>query len=107
MAVTPIQLIAPKFAPNVKTPEYTVDAGARVRIDYMAFLNTTASNVLLSVYLGPAGASQRIKDKTVLPGECYLCPEVVGALLNPGDRIEILAGAVGALYGQANGTIFT
>jgi hypothetical protein len=59
------------------------------------------------VWLGPAGASQRIKDKTILPGECYLCPEVIGALLMPGELIQWDASAVNALYGSANGVQFT
>jgi hypothetical protein len=106
MAVQPTQLIAPAFAPDTKGIAYTSTA-ARTRIDYMAFLNTTASNVTLSIWLGPAGASQRIKDKTILPGECYLCPEVIGALLMPGQLIEWVASAAGALYGSANGVTFT
>ena len=89
MAVQPIQLVAPKFAANAKTVEFTASSTARVRVDYCAWLNTTASNVTLSIWIGPAGASQRIKDKTVLPNETYLCPEVIGALLNPGDTLSI------------------
>ena len=107
MAVTPVQLITPQLAPNVKTTKFTAGASSRVRVDYMAFTNESAANVQLSVWLGPAGASQRIKDKTILPGECYLCPEVVGALLYPGDEIAVVASAAGALYGQANGVEFT
>ena len=107
MAVQPIQLVAPKFSAAVKTTEFTTGTSARVRIDYCAWLNTSAANVTFSIWLGPAGASQRIKDKTVLPGETYLCPEVIGALLVPGDELAIVCSAAGALYGQVNGTQFT
>ena len=106
MAVTPIQIIDPGFVPNVKGTIYT-STSARTRIDYLAFTNVGAANVTLSIWLGPAGASQRIKDKTILPGECYLCPEVIGALLDPGETIQWLASAAGALYGSANGVTFT
>lgn len=106
MAVTPTQIIAPGFVPNAKATAYT-SSGAKTRIDYMAFTNESASNVTLSIWLGPAGASQRIKDKTILPGECYLCPEVVGALVAPGDVVQWLASAANALYGSANGVTFT
>jgi len=106
MAVTPTQIIAPAFVPDTKGTAYTSTA-VKTRIDYMAFLNTTANNVTLSVWLGPAGASQRIKDKTILPGECYLCPEVIGALLMPGELIQWDESAVSALYGSANGVTFT
>ena len=106
MAVTPTQLIAPAFVPDTKGTAYTSTA-ARTRIDYMGFTNQSAANVTLSVWLGPASASPRIKDKTILPGETYLCPEVIGALLMPGQLIEWVASAAGALYGSANGVTFT
>ena len=60
MAVTPTQIIAPAFVPNGKATIYTSTA-AKTRIDYMAFTNESASNVTLSIWLGPVGASQRIK----------------------------------------------
>lgn len=106
MAVTPTQIIAPAFVPAVKATIYTSTA-AKTRIDYMAFTNENAANVTLSIWLGPAGASQRIKDKTILPGECYLCPEVIGALLAPGETVQWVASVAGALYGSANGVTFT
>ena len=106
MAVTPTQLIAPAFVPDTKAAAYTSTA-VKTRIDYMGFTNQSANNVTLSIYLGPSGSSQRIKDKTILPGECYLCPEVIGALLMPGELIQWDASAVNALYGSANGVTFT
>lgn len=106
MAVTPTQIITPGFVPNAKGTAYTSTA-AKTRIDYMAFTNTSAANVTLSVWLGPAGASQRIKDKTILPGETYLCPEVIGALLLPGEIVQWVCSAGSALYGSCNGVQFT
>lgn len=106
MAVTPSEIIAPGFVPDTKGTAYTSTA-AKTRIDYMAFTNVTASNVTLDVWLGPAGASQRIKLKTILPSETYLCPEVIGALLVPGAVVQWLCSAPNALYGSANGVQFT
>ena len=106
MAVTPTQIIAPGFIPAGKATIYTSSA-AKTRIDYMAFTNQSANNVTFSIWLGPGGASQRIKTKTILPGECYLCPEVIGALLMPGEVIQWDASVGGALYGSANGVTFT
>ena len=106
MAVTPSQIIAPGFVPNAKGTAYTSTA-AKTRIDYMAFTNVTAANVTLSVWLGPIGASERIDTKTILPGETYLCPEVIGALLSPGELIQWQCSAGSALYGSCNGVQFT
>lgn len=106
MAVTPTQLITPGPMPDTKGIAYTSTA-AKTRIDYMAFTNTTANNVTFSLWVGPAGTLQRIKDKTILPNETYLCPEVIGVLLMPGDEISWDASAPNALYGGANGVLFT
>ena len=106
MAVTPSQIIAPAFVPNAKGTAYTSTA-AKTRIDYMAFTNTSASNVTLSIRLGPIDGSERIDTKTILPGETYLCPEVIGALLSPGELIQWQCSAATALYGSANGVQFT
>lgn len=107
MAVTPSQFVAPVYAPNVRTVLYTSTA-ANSRIDYMAWTNTSAANAQITVWIGPAGTSQaRILGKTILPNECYLCPEVIGALLIPGQTIEVQSTAATALYGAANGVTFT
>lgn len=106
MAVTPIQIITPQLAPNVKTVKYTAGASSRVRIDYMAFTNESAANIQISVWVGPAGASERVRNKTLLPSECYLCPEVIGALLYPGDEVSIISSST-SVYVQANGVEFT
>ena len=108
MAVQPIQLTPSSFAPIIKGPIYTAPAGSRVRIDYCAWCNLDSVNtVQFSIWIGPPGASQRILNKTVLQGETYLCPEVIGALLVGGDEVSIIASSANDLYGQINGVIFT
>jgi hypothetical protein len=106
MAVTPSQLIAPAFVPNADTTAYTSTA-AKTRIDYMAFANQSAANVTLTVRLGSLASSPIIVAQTVLPGETYLCPEVVGALLASGEIIRYECSAASALFGSANGVQFT
>jgi hypothetical protein len=108
MAVTPSEIIAPGFVTNATTTAYTSTA-AKTRIDYMTFTNESAANVTFNLYIGnPADVlSPRIKNKTVLPGEAYSCPEVIGALLQPGYVIKFDCSAASALYGSANGFLFT
>ena len=108
MAVQPIQLTPSSLATTSKTSIYTAPAGSRVRIDYCAWCNLDSVNtVQFSIWIGPPGASQRILNKTVLQGETYLCPEVIGALLVGGDEVSIIASSANDLYGQINGVIFT
>ena len=106
MAVTPSQLIPPAFVPNAATTAYT-STDAKTRIDYMAFANQSAANVTLTVRLGSAGSSPIIVAQTILPGETYLCPEVIGALLAPGEIIRYECSAAAALFGSSNGVQIT
>ena len=106
MAVTPSQLIPPAFVPNAATTAYT-STDAKTRIDYMAFANQSAANVTLTVRLGAVASLPIIIAQTILPGETYLCPEVIGALLAPGEVIRYECSAAAALFGSANGVQFT
>jgi hypothetical protein len=106
MAVTPSQLIPPAFVPNAATTAYT-STDAKTRIDYMAFANQSVANVTLTVRLGSAASSPIIIAQTILPGETYLCPEVIGALLAPGEVIRYECSAAAALFGSSSGVQFT
>jgi hypothetical protein len=53
---------------------------------------------------GSAGNSNLVIDeKTVVPGETYLCPELVGQALEPGGFISTIASAATALTLRVSG----
>jgi hypothetical protein len=111
MAVTVKNIIPAKQAENAQTTQYTA-TGCRTIIDKFTITNTSAANVAFSVNLvasgGSAGASNLVLDeKNIVPGETYLCPELVGQVLEPGGFISTLAGAATSLTIRASGREIT
>jgi len=107
MAVTPKVLVAPLQMQASQTTQYTATA-VKAIIDKATVTNTDSVNRTFSVNLvnsgGSAGNSNLIiDDKTVVPGEAYLCPELVGQTLEPGQFISTIASAATALTLRVSG----
>lgn len=92
-------IIPSAAATAAQTTQYTAPAATRTIIDKFTGTNTTAASIVFTINLvnsgGAAGAANQIVVKTLAAGECYTFPEVVGHVLNAGDFISTLAGAVG------------
>lgn len=111
MTVTVKNLIPAKFAENVNTAQYTA-VNCKAIIDKFTVTNISGSNVAITVNLvasgGSAGASNMIIIlRTVVPGETYLCPELVGQVLESGGFISTLAGTASALTMRVSGREIT
>jgi hypothetical protein len=111
MAVTVKNIIPAKQAEDTQTTQYTA-TGCRTIIDKFTVTNTSAANVTFAVNLvvsaGSAAASNLVlDDKNIVPGETYLCPELVGQVLEPGGFISTLAGAATSLTIRASGREIT
>ena len=107
MAVTLKVLVPPKQLENTQTSQYTA-TNVKAIIDKATVTNTSASNVTLSVNLvtvsGSAGASNLIIDnRTIVPDETYLCPELVGQVLEAGSFISTIAGTASTLTMRVSG----
>lgn len=107
MSVTAKTLLEAKQLENTQTTQYTA-ANVRAIVDKATVTNTTAANVTIAVNViqngGAAGDGNLIiKAKTILPGETYLCPELVGQILDPGDFISTIAGAATSLTMRISG----
>jgi hypothetical protein len=48
-----------------------------------------------------------IINKTIVPGETYLCPELIGRVLDPGDFISTIASAAASLTFKVDGQEIT
>jgi hypothetical protein len=111
MAVIAKNIIPAKQAENAQTTQYTA-VNCRTIIDKFTVTNTSASNVTISVNLvasgGSAGASNLIIDaRAVAPDETYVCPELVGQVLEPSSFISTIASAATALTIRASGREIT
>jgi hypothetical protein len=65
-------------------------------------------NASVSVNLVAASGSASdgnliVKAKTLFPGETYLCPELVGQVMEPGGFISTLASAATSLTFRVSG----
>ena len=107
MAVTAKVLIPPKQLENAQTAQYTA-TNVRAIIDKATITNTSAANVTVSVNLvtvsgSASSANLMISTRTIVPGETYLCPELVGQVLEAGGFISTIAGAATSLTFRVSG----
>lgn len=111
MTVTVKTLVPPKQMEAVQTTQYTATA-AKALIDKATVTNTDTVNRTFSVNLVQVGdaagnANLIIDDRTVVPGETYLCPELVGQELDPGAFISTIASNATSLTLRISGREIT
>ncbi len=107
MAVTVKALVPAKQLENAQTAQYTATS-VKAIIDKATITNTSGSNVTVSVNLvtvsTSAGSSNLVIDnRTIVPDETYLCPELVGHVLEAGGFISTIAGAATSLTMRVSG----
>jgi hypothetical protein len=108
MAVTVQVLVPPLQLAVAATTQYGVPAGTRAIIDKATVTNTDTVNRSFSVNLVTSGGTPGndnllIDDRVVVPGETYLCPELVGQAMSPGSFISTTASAATALTFRVTG----
>lgn len=111
MSVLVKVLVPPKQMEATQTTQYTA-TNVRAIIDKATVTNTNTANVTFSVNVvtsgGSAGNSNLvIKDRTVVPGETYLCQELVGQAMESGSFISTIASAATALTLRVSGREIT
>ena len=107
MAVTVKNIVPAKQIEASQTTQYTA-VNCKTIIDKATVTNTNSANVTFSANLvasaGSAGNGNLIvKTRTVVPGETYLCPELVGQVLESGGFISTLAGTATSLTFTVSG----
>lgn len=111
MTVTVKVLVPPKQMEATQTTQYTA-TNARAIIDKATVTNTDTVNRTFSVNLVTSGGSAGnanlvIDDRTVVPGETYLCQELVGQALESGSFISTIASSATALTIRVSGREIT
>jgi len=101
-------LVDPLQLTTSDVTQYTAAVSTRAIIDKMTVTNTTGAAATLTVNLvkaaGAVSASNTIiSAQSVAAGTTYVCPEVVGHILNPGDFISAKAGTATALTFRVSG----
>jgi len=111
MTISTVVLIPAKIAENTQTTQYT-STGVTTIIDKFTATNYSASPATLSVNLvtsaDTAGNQNLIvKTKTLLAGETYTFPEIVGQTLAVSGFISTIAGTATAINIRSNGRVIS
>ena len=111
MGVTVKNLIPRKQAENAQTTQFTA-TNCKTIIDKATVTNTNTTNVTISVNLVASGGSAGngnliVKTRSIVPGETYLCPELVGQVLEAGGFISTLASSATSLTFAVSGREIT
>lgn len=107
MTTTSKCLLEAKYAENSQTTQFT-STGARTIIDKFSVTNVTGLGATLAINVvangGSASAANVIlQTRTIQASETYLCPEIVGQVLNSGDFVSTIAGTASSLVIRASG----
>jgi hypothetical protein len=111
MTVTAKNLVPAKTVEATQTTQYTATNVTTI-IDKFTATNYSASSVTISVHLVVFGditgnKNVIVKNKSVLPSECYTFPELVGQILNPGQSISTIASSGTAINMRVSGREIT
>ena len=107
MAIAVQVLVSSRTALNSQTTQY-VASGVSAIIDKFTATNYSAAAATLSVNLvalndTPGNQNLIVKAKTLLAGETYTFPELVGHIISPGGFISTIAGTASAINIRCSG----
>ena len=110
MTVLISNIIPRKRAEAAQTTQYI--STDKTIIDKFTATNTTGSAAVLSVFLpanGEAAAASNcvLSAKSIAAGDTYLCPELVGQVLETGGFISTVAGTASAITISASGRLIS
>jgi len=99
MTVTISNIIPRKAAPVGMASQY-IASGRKTVIDKFTVTNTGASESNISIYLPdvsstPSASNCVLYVREIAAGETYLCPELVGQVIEVGGSIHANASALG------------
>lgn len=107
MTVTVANIIPAKQAEATATTQYTA-INCTTIVDKFSVTNTTGTAATFTAYIiAPAGSPTAgntiVSAKSIAPGETYLCPELVGQIIEANYFIQTVAGTASALTIAASG----
>ena len=107
MTVTAKALLDGKQIEASQTTQYTAD-DVTAKITKFTVTNTSSASADFSCNLVPNGGSASdtnllVDARTISAGETYICPELVGHVLEDGDFISTLASSASALTVRISG----
>lgn len=94
-------LIPTKFVENTQTSQYTA-TGVTTVIDKFTVTNVSVDIVKMSVNLvrgvdTPSDSNKILNEVAIYPGKSYLCPELIGHIIEANGYISTLASVATSL----------
>jgi hypothetical protein len=110
MTVTISNIIPRKKAEAASTNQYT--STGKTIVDKFTATNTSGSAATISVFLPASGEAASASNcvlsaKSINAGDTYLCPEMVGQVLEAGGTIVTNAGTATAITISASGRLIS
>lgn len=107
MAVTAATLFEAQYCPSTQTRMYE-SIGVRTIIDKFTATNSSVSPATISVNLVAAIDSTGYQNlmtvaRALQPGEVYTFPEIVGHVLDEGDKMSMVSNTASAIVIRASG----
>lgn len=104
-------LVPRKLAENAQTTQYTAN-NCKAIVDSFTATNISSANAAFSANLPasgdiPSNANLVIDTRDIAPNETYLCPEMIGQVLEVGGFISTLASVSSAICISVNGREIT
>ena len=93
----PVEMINAQITGALAALTYTAPTGTRTRITAASIINTEAATpYTVDVHKIPTGdsgtaANKIINTRTIQGGETYPCPELIGQILEAGDKLDAVA----------------
>lgn len=111
MAITVKSIIPAKYAEVTQTTQYTA-TNCKTIFDKFTVTNVGTTNEDISINLVASGDTAAaynliLSARTLVPGEVYTCPEIVGQVLENGDFVSTLATKADSLTISAGGRELT
>ena len=97
MATRPKELINAQITDALAAIPYTAGTGVKCRITAASICNVeAATSYTVDVHKIPSGdsgtaANKIINTRTIYGGETYPCPELIGQILEAGDKLDAVA----------------
>jgi hypothetical protein len=110
MTVTATCLLESKDLEASQTTQLTAASAQTILIDKATITNHTSSSATVAINVvasgGAAAASNLVlQTKSIPAADTYLCPELVGQTLRPGDFVSTIAGTATALTMRISGRV--
>jgi len=111
MTVTAKALVPAKFMSDTLSTEYGATS-LRAIVDKSTVTNTGSANCAFSAHVVPVGGTPDtsnvfVRARVVVPGETYMCPELVGQYLDPGTSLVFGADLTSTLNLRVSGREIT